>query len=196
MPELGSDRPVARAQIPADPIETLSQQSGVSAEALKTLSPAELHGMQDLERTISQTSAAVERGEMSQETYDAAVVARDGVRALVEGRVATTEPEESSRDLSLAGAPQDAHLTIRDNTITIQSRIYIYGSGASQQVADDYERQIQQDWGQNPATGAPWTFPDHLTGRDYTVRFDVDVRLLNPQDPHEVPLVIPETFDV
>ena len=165
--------------------------------------------MQDMERTIERAEEAVKTGRITPETLAAAIEARDQIRAEVAARVAPPDapvtpqapgaelPQtgQTSVERALAGQPDDARMTIRDNTIQIQTRVYIYGSGASQQVADDFERQIRQDWGQNPATGAPWIYSDKLIGREYIVNFDVDVRVLNPQDPRAVPLVVPQTLN-
>ena len=88
-------------------------------------------------------------------------------------------------------ASADAHVLIQDGPevgdgrISIGATLYIYGSGATREVADLYERGIQQGWGRQP-DGSPWTYTSP-SGETYEVQFRVDVRLYDPDHPERVP---------
>lgn len=172
-----------------DPVEALSQRSGVSTTALERLSPDDLNGMQRLEADV--TRAAERPGRMPPEALRAVIEARDQIRASVAAREVpdgkVPAAPGSAAVLQEVAGPQDTRIRIRGNTITVDTDIEIYGSGASQEVADAFERQIQLDWGKNPETGQPWTYRDPVHGRTYTVAFDVDVRVHNSDDPVDGP---------
>lgn len=208
------DQDLSLAQTPSDvligdPVADLSRQSGLPSEALAALSPEERTGMAALEGNVAQllSNAGRPGSNVTRETVQAAVVARNQVRDDVAARYET----ESLDGVQLADArvqidrrvpgaeqgattPMDARLQIRDQTITIESDVYLYGSGATQEIADTFERQIQQEWGQNPATGRPWTYTDPDSGQTYNVRFDVDVQLYDPDNPGSTPRIVPEQY--
>ncbi len=81
----------------------------------------------------------------------------------------------------------DGRVTIKGQTITISVNIHIYGSGATNKVAETMQRDIMNYWGKNPDTGQNWTYSYPSTKKDYTVLFDVKVDLYNPQNPKEKP---------
>ena len=83
--------------------------------------------------------------------------------------------------------PDDAQMTIRDSAVTIEADIYIYGSGATQAVADEFERQIERDWDRDPATGHPWQHTDLETGNIYGVWFKANVELYDLAHPRSQP---------
>lgn len=193
-PSLGTTRDVGQtSSSPSAPdtIRALSQRSGVSPSVLEQLSPEELSDLQRLEADVAQATSTP--GGLTPDALRAVIEARDQVRAdmslrFADATITTDRPAKGTRPATDARAlPPDATLEIRDNTITIRSNIHIYGSGASQEVAALFERQIRSDWGQNPTTGQPWTFTDHFTGREYEVHFDIDVDLYNPDHPQRGP---------
>ena len=193
-----------------DPVEALSRTSGVSATALAALPENELQGMHHLEQTVGRAGAALESGQMSQETYDATVAARDQIRAEVEARVAgppdlpaaTPEQTQSALQSIRMQAPQDARLYIRGDELVFDVDIHLYGSGASHELAAAFEQQIQRDWGTNPETGEPWRYLARTTNEDgsgeirgYTVRFDVNVDAINTQTAAERQIVINRIYN-
>lgn len=88
-------------------------------------------------------------------------------------------------------APSDARVAIQDGPevgdgrVSIDATIYIYGSGATREIADLYERGIRQEWGQQP-DGSPWTYTSP-SGETYEVQFNVDVALYDPENPARAP---------
>lgn len=189
-------RSLERTPTAPDPVEALAQTSGVSVEALRSLPAEERGGLASLEASVAHAVEASQQpgSGVTPEMATALTGARDQVRADVTARVAAPEAASPKASNSAMEA-DDARIRIRDSTITIESRIHIYGSGASQQVADLFERQIRADWGQNTDTGQPWTFTDHFSGREYNVRLDVDVDIYDSSNPTRVPRVIPGQFD-
>ncbi len=83
----------------------------------------------------------------------------------------------------------DARVTIRGDDITVSTTIYIYGSGASRETAQLFESSINRDW------NAVNTYTHAGTGRTFNVNFDVQVRLLDPDDPTNDPLFIPGAWN-
>ena len=81
---------------------------------------------------------------------------------------------------------QDAKLSIRDDTVTISAKIYLYGSGATKEVAEAYEQDIEAAWDAGPS-GKRWRYTDSDTGKEYTVRFAPDAELYDPKDPSRTP---------
>ena len=81
---------------------------------------------------------------------------------------------------------QDARLAIRDHDVTISAKVYLYGSGATQEVADAYERDIESAWGTG-AGGKAWRYGGADGETPYNVRFDVDVALYDPENPARTP---------
>lgn len=212
-PDVGQQASVSPAA--PDPVEALSAASGVSAEALSALPDYELQGMHHLEQAVERAGAALASEQMSQETYEATVAARDQIRAEVEARVAgppdlsAATPEQTQRALRSMGmeAPQDARLYIRGDELVFDVDTHLFGSGATPEIATAFERQIQRDWGTNPETGEPWTYLATTTDEEgiseikgYTVRFDVNVDVINPRTPAERQAVTnrhdnPEDYD-
>lgn len=179
-----------------DPVASLSRQSGISVEALSNMSPRDRDGLVELEAVVGR--ALHESGQpgsgVTPEMAQAAVLSRNQIRDGLVGQgalngVLLADARVSIRDdaPSASPPPPDARLNIRDQAITISSDVYIYGSGATQQIADTFERQIQQEWGTNNATGQPWTYTDPSTNRTYNVRFDVDVKVFDPDNPRNAP---------
>ena len=105
------------------------------------------------------------------------------LRPLAELRVGVGRTSGSS--------PSDARVEIKDGPevgdglVTIATTIYIYGSGATQEVADTYSHGIWETWGQRP-NGMPWTYVS-TSGETYEVRFNVAVELYDPDDPTRAP---------
>lgn len=188
------------SQSSPDPIETLSQRSGIPTDTLKTLTPELLNGLTRLEDDV--TRAMETPGRMTPEALRTVTEVRDQFRAgitrladasaVIESRPGRTQPAVNAPTM-----PPDASLQIRDNTITIGSDVYLYGSGATPEVAATFERQIREEWGQNPETGKPWTYTDPETGQTYDVKFDVNVKIYDPEHPERTPEVRPgETPDL
>ncbi len=59
----------------------------------------------------------------------------------------------------------------KNKTIIISSTIYIYGEGATQDVANRMQKDISEVWD----TG--WTYTDEKTNTKYSVKFEVEVRV-------------------
>lgn len=198
-PDLAQDRSVGQDVAPdRNPVADLSRASGLPSKMLAALSPEERDGMASLEANVARTLHEAGRpgSDVTTEQVQALVEARNQVRDDVAGRsespngmqladarvLIERDPESASRTL-----PPDARLQIRDQTITIESTVYLYGSGATQGIADTFERQIRAEWGQNPATGQPWTYTDPESGQTYDVQFDVNVEMYNPDNPGGTP---------
>lgn len=177
-----------RVQQPArtapDPLDALSRQSGVSAEALALLRPAEVAGMEHLEQMVVRYEQA---GSLEPETLARLIEARDQIRAGVEARIQTPGKDVTHVETQHGRAPEDARVRIRGNNINIESNVYIYGSDASQNLANEFERQIQQEWSQNSATGLPWTYADPVSNKIYNVTFNVNIKLYSTRNTNEVP---------
>ena len=82
---------------------------------------------------------------------------------------------------------RDAIVTIKGNTITVSSKIYIYGSGASASTASIMQSNIMGACGADPTTNKGWQYTDASPGKTYDVVFDVQVELYNPKDPSDEP---------
>jgi len=82
---------------------------------------------------------------------------------------------------------RDAIVTIKGSTITVSSKIYIYGSGASKSTASLMQSNIMGAWGADPTTGKGWQYTDASSGKTYDVVFDVQVELYNPKDASDEP---------
>lgn len=184
MPDIDIDRAPSRetAIPPVAPssVDALARRTGLPAETLASLSEADRAGLASLETAVAR---AATQGQLSPETLQAVLGARDAVLDHVELADATARIDPARA----RALPPDATVEIHAGTITVSSNIYLYGAGATQAVADTYERQIRDDWGDNPATGQPWTYTDRATGKAYTVRFDVDVQLYDPANPQATP---------
>jgi RHS repeat-associated protein len=87
---------------------------------------------------------------------------------------------------------KDGVLTISGNTITVHSRIYIYGSGATQATANQMQSDIMNKWGDN--NGQPWTYTDPSNGKVYNVQFDISVQLYHGKAQSN-PSFIPESWN-
>lgn len=83
----------------------------------------------------------------------------------------------------------DARVTISGDDITVSTTIYIYGSGASRETAQLFQESIHREW------NAVDTFTHAGTGRTFNVNFDVRVQLLDPDNPTDVPLIIPGAWN-
>ena len=77
---------------------------------------------------------------------------------------------------------EDAGVTVNLNskTITVSTVIYVYGSGATKAVAEQMQRDIMKSWD----VGS--TYKDK-NGQVYNVKFDVSVKIYNPNDPNDAP---------
>lgn len=203
-PDQALDRP-SREQAPdaLSPVARLSQQSGIPTGALSALDSGERDAMARLETSVARTlhDAGQPGSGVPAEVTQAAVAARNQVRddlvarhmpgsldglQLADARV-TIERSAPGSSRAAPAAPADARLQIRNQTITIDSDVYIYGSGATQTIADTFERQIQNEWGKNPATRQPWTYTDPQSGQTYDVQFNVDVKVYDPDNPSSTP---------
>jgi RHS repeat-associated protein len=89
---------------------------------------------------------------------------------------------------------EDAAVTISGNTITVSTTIYIYGSGAIQEVANQMQMDIMNVWGSNGNGGKDWTYKDPETGQTYNVKFDIKVELYEGREKND-PIVIPESWN-
>ena len=74
---------------------------------------------------------------------------------------------------------------VDDGRVSIDATIYIYGSGATREIADLYERGIDREWGRQP-DGSPWTYTS-ASGETYEVQFSADVKLYDPENPERAP---------
>ena len=184
-----------QASLPAaapDPIEALSKASGVSAAALAALPDHELRGMHHLEQAVGRAGTALESGQMSQETYDATVAARDQIRAEVEARVAgppdfpAAAQPAGAFEIGQGQAPTDARLTIRNNEVVIDVAMHLYGAAATPEAARAFELEIETVWNLNRSERGPWTYTDP-EGKEYAVRFDAHVDVLDEAHPARRP---------
>ena len=68
---------------------------------------------------------------------------------------------------------QDARVTInsKDNTVKIDTTIYIYGPDATDELAETMQNDIMNEW-----NGDGWTYLDQETGTEYSAEFDVKVK--------------------
>lgn len=86
---------------------------------------------------------------------------------------------------------KDGIVSIKGNTITVSSTIYLYGSGATAATARQMKGDIMKAWGSN--NGKPWTEKD-ASGKTYNVKFDVSVKLYDGKEKSD-PTVIPESWN-
>ena len=142
--------------------------------------------MQHLEQTVARHE---QTGDLAPETLVQLVEARNQIRAGVAGRATgtpdadrTLKADQRTEGSETLQAPNDARLSIRGNQAVFDVNVHLVGPSATPEIARAFERQIQHDWGRNPATGAPWTYTDP-TGRTYEVRFDVDVDVVSTRQP-------------
>jgi RHS repeat-associated protein len=82
---------------------------------------------------------------------------------------------------------KDATICIMDNNITIAVNIYIYGSGATSEIAKTMQQDIMKFWGKNADTNTNWTYKDNKTKKEYNVTFDVNVKLYDKENPSSIP---------
>ena len=66
---------------------------------------------------------------------------------------------------------KNAVVTIKGNTMTVKSTIYIHGHGATKDKAKSIEKGIKSFWGSNH------TYVDKANNKRYNVVFDVDVQV-------------------
>jgi len=86
---------------------------------------------------------------------------------------------------------KDGIVSIKGNTITISSNIYLYGSGATAANAKQMQDGMMKSWGTN--NGKPWSYTD-AGGNSYNVKFDVSVLLYDGKAQSD-PFLIPESWD-
>jgi RHS repeat-associated protein len=82
---------------------------------------------------------------------------------------------------------KDATICIMDNNITIAVNIYIYGSGATSEIAKTMQQDIMKFWGKNADTNTNWTYKDNKKKKEYNVTFDVNVKLYDKENPSSIP---------
>lgn len=87
----------------------------------------------------------------------------------------------------------DAIVSIKGNTITVSTTIYIYGDGATAAVAGQYKTDIDAKWAKQ-SSGANWTYTDSETGSTYDVVFDIKVDLYEGK-AQNAPMIIPESWN-
>lgn len=87
---------------------------------------------------------------------------------------------------SSSAKPDDAKVTIKNGKATISSTIYIYGSGATQNIANLMQSDIMSAWGKNQ-NGNDWTYTDPSSGKVYTVAFDIQVKLYDSKNAAKKP---------
>ena len=83
---------------------------------------------------------------------------------------------------------EDAEVTVYADLISIKSEIFIYGKGATRDVADAIKAHIVRYWYQN-IDGKPWNYVDSATHESYSIKFDVRVSLYNEKEKQD-PTVI------
>lgn len=71
---------------------------------------------------------------------------------------------------------RDGIVAIRGNTITVTSKIFIWGDGATKEVAKQMQNDIMNAWNFDK-NGENWTYKDPESGKVYDVVFDVTVKL-------------------
>lgn len=78
---------------------------------------------------------------------------------------------------------KDAVITIDfvNMTVTISANIYIYGKGASDDVAKQMQDDIMKAWNKG------FSYHDEGTGGDFKVNFDVTVQVFDKDDPQSGP---------
>jgi RHS repeat-associated protein len=72
----------------------------------------------------------------------------------------------------------DGVVTISGSTVTISTKIYIYGKGATHAAAQNIQTEIMKYWGAK-SDGSKWTYTDPETKKVYTVNIDVSVEVLD-----------------
>lgn len=82
---------------------------------------------------------------------------------------------------------KDAIVVINGNTISITTKIYIYGKDATSKAAGDFQRQLMRDWD----IGLQYTDEN---GKVYSVKFDIQVRVYEGIERNK-PFVIPESWN-
>jgi RHS repeat-associated protein len=88
---------------------------------------------------------------------------------------------------------RDAGVTIQGNTLTIKTKIYIYGSGATLAQARQMQQNITNAWSTD-SKGNNWTYTDKASGQVYNVKFDVAVELYDGK-PQSDPFIIPDAWN-
>jgi len=88
---------------------------------------------------------------------------------------------------------RDGIVSIRGNTITVSTRIHLYGSGATTATAKTMQTDAMKAWGAQ-SNGQGWTYKDTKTGKSYNVKFDIKIDLYEGEERNN-PLVIPESWD-
>jgi RHS repeat-associated protein len=77
---------------------------------------------------------------------------------------------------------KDATVTIKDKTVTISTKVYIWGSAACAKTAATIQASIMKTW-----ASKQWRYTDDKTGKTYNVKFNVEVQVYNPVNPKEEP---------
>ncbi|HMQ97290.1 MAG TPA: RHS repeat-associated core domain-containing protein, partial [Candidatus Nanoperiomorbaceae bacterium] len=81
-------------------------------------------------------------------------------------------------------------VSIKGNTITVTSHIYINGHGATAAKAKSMQRQIMGYWGK------PQVYKDPATGQTYNVKFDIQVHKVEPDRPGQPPQEFKEGWNI
>ena len=93
---------------------------------------------------------------------------------------------------------KDAIVTIKGNTITISTTIYIYGKDATSKNAKDIQNSINLKWNNVGQDGKQHNFKymDNATGKEYNVVFDTKVELYKGKEKNDIASwQIPETYN-
>jgi hypothetical protein len=90
---------------------------------------------------------------------------------------------------------RDAEMTVQGTQVTFKVTIYIWGSGATSQMALEMQSSILHVFNRGPF-GPKWQYTDPATGTNYGVKFDVSVKLLSTVTPkkHFTPAETVEHF--
>ncbi|MBK6628570.1 MAG: RHS repeat-associated core domain-containing protein [Flavobacteriales bacterium] len=81
-------------------------------------------------------------------------------------------------------------VSIKGNTITVTSHIYINGHGATAAKAKSMQRQIMGYWGKKQV------YKDPATGQTYNVKFDIQVHRVEPDRPGQPPQEFKEGWNI
>ena len=90
---------------------------------------------------------------------------------------------------------KDGIASVYQNKVTIGVTIYIYGSGATKETASIMQNNINNYWCKNPKTNKSWIYLDSSTKKTYTIEFNVNVNLFNPDNPNDTPELSPNRYN-
>jgi RHS repeat-associated protein len=88
---------------------------------------------------------------------------------------------------------KDGIVSIKGNTITISTSIYVYGKNATAATASQIQNNIMGAWSKQ-SNGQGWQYTDAETNKVYNVKFNVSVQLYDGKEKQD-PLIIGDEFN-